>query len=307
MNLNFFTIEQFRLPRPTPLTLAALAPIIWGTTYLVVAQTAHFGPLSLAALRALLAGLVLLTVTRVLPKGDWWWKSFVLGLLNFALFFAALFVSAQRLPGGVASSLGAVGPLFVLGFATWWLHTPPTRQAVSRSLLGLIGVSLLVLGPAARLDALGVIVGVCGTIASAAGVVLSKHWGQPKDASLLAVTSWQLTAGGLLLLPVATLTEGLPQAVNATELLVIAYLVLVSTVLAFALWFRGIQSAAPIQTALLSRLAPVTAVTIDLALGRTLGAVQWAGLAIVALSFLPYPHPSGHSPSANTPFQKRTQ
>jgi probable blue pigment (indigoidine) exporter len=288
MILNLSATTPLRLLRPSPLTLAALAPISWGTTYIVTAHLPHHGPLTLALLRSLLAGLVLLAITRQLPSGTWWWKSLVLGLLNFALFFAALFLSAQRLPGGVASTLGAVGPLFVLAFTSWWLHTAPARPALGRALLGLIGVGLLVLGLGAHLNAIGVIIGVLGTIASAAGIVLSKKWAHPEGSSLLAVTAWQLTAGGLLLLPLVLLTEGLPPTTGGGECLLIAYLVLVGTALAYALWFRGVQSAEPVQTALLSRLSPATAIAIDLLSGRTLGAAQWVGLALIALSFLPY-------------------
>ncbi len=41
----------------------------------------------------------------------------VLGALNFTIFWAMLFVSAYRLPGGVAATVGAVQPLIVIGLA----------------------------------------------------------------------------------------------------------------------------------------------------------------------------------------------
>ena len=94
----------------------AVAPVLWGTTYLVTTELLPEGrPLLVAALRALPAGLLLLAVTRRLPSGGWWWRSAVLGALNIGVFFALLFVAAYRLPGGVAATLGAVQPLVVAG------------------------------------------------------------------------------------------------------------------------------------------------------------------------------------------------
>lgn len=93
---------------------AALAPVAWGTTYLVATELLPDGrPMLAAALRALPAGLVLLAVFRWLPEGRWWQRAFVLGTLNIGLFFALLFVAAYRLPGGVAATVGAVQSLMV--------------------------------------------------------------------------------------------------------------------------------------------------------------------------------------------------
>ncbi len=60
------------------------APAIWGSTYIVTTQLLPPGmPLTVAALRALPAGLLLLVIVRRLPQGEWWWKSLLLGALNF--------------------------------------------------------------------------------------------------------------------------------------------------------------------------------------------------------------------------------
>ena len=56
-------------------------------------------------LRALPAGLLLLLFVRQLPQGVWWPRVFLLGALNFSVFWAMLFVAAYRLPGGVAATL----------------------------------------------------------------------------------------------------------------------------------------------------------------------------------------------------------
>lgn len=148
-------------------------------------------------------------------------------------------------------------------------------------------MALLVLGPVVALDRVGLIAGFLSVVSTAAGYVLAKKWGAPPSASLLAVTAWQLTAGGLLLLPVAGLIEGPLPTLSGAQYALLAYMVLIATALAYALWFRGIASASPVRASLLSRLSPATAILIDVTLGRTLSVVQWGGLLLIALSFLP--------------------
>ena len=61
------------------------------------------------------------------------------------------------------------------------------------------GVSMVVLGPDAALDPLGVIAGLTGAASMGTGVVLTKKWGRPKYVSAVGLAGWQLTAAGLLL------------------------------------------------------------------------------------------------------------
>ncbi|NBH10459.1 EamA family transporter, partial [Amycolatopsis sp. SID8362] len=139
------------------LLVTALAPAIWGSTYLVTTEfLPPDRPLLAAVVRALPAGLLLVALTRRLPKGDWWWRALVLGTLNIGAFLALLFVAAYRLPGGVAATLGALQPLIVAGLSTGLLGERLTPRTVLAGIAGVVGVSLLVLQSDARLDAIGV-------------------------------------------------------------------------------------------------------------------------------------------------------
>lgn len=109
--------------------LTALAPLIWGSTYVVTTEFLPPDvPLLSAALRTLPVGLLMLLWLRQLPDRGWWGKIFLLGFLNIGVFQALLFVAAYRLPGGVAATVGAIQPLVVvilswavLGARTSWL------------------------------------------------------------------------------------------------------------------------------------------------------------------------------------------
>ncbi|MGV9267878.1 EamA family transporter [Kitasatospora sp. NPDC003701] len=262
--------------------LTALAPAIWGSTYLVTTELLPPGrPLLAGVLRALPAGLLLIAVTRQLPKGSWWWRSLVLGALNIGAFFALLFIAAYRLPGGVAATVGAVQPLIAAGLSAGLLGDRLSLRTLFSGIAGIVGVSLLVLRANAQLDALGVAAALGGAVVMATGVVLSKRWTSP--APLLATTGWQLTAGGLLLVPVALIVEGAPPShLTGDNLLGYGYLSLIGAAVAYAFWFRGIRALPPTSVTFLGLLSPVVATALGwLVLGQDLSPVQGLGAVIV--------------------------
>ncbi|MFS8143942.1 EamA family transporter [Rhizobium sp. BR 249] len=264
--------------------VTAVAPAIWGSTYFVTTSFLPQGyPLSVAMLRALPAGLLLLLIVRKLPTGIWWGRAFILGALNFSFFWAMLFLSAYRLPGGVAATVGAVQPLIVIALSRLFLGKPIRFLAVIAGLIGMAGVALLVLTPNAALDPIGVAAGLAGAVSMAFGTVLSRHWQPP--VSSLTFTSWQLTAGGILLVPVALLLEPALPAPTAANILGIAWLGLIGAAFTYLLWFRGLSRIEPSAAASLGFLSPVVATLLGwLALGQSLTPAQIAGFAMVLAS-----------------------
>ena len=101
--------------------------------------------------RSLPIGLLLIAWLRQLPKGVWWWRILLLGSLDIGLFQALLFVAAYRFPGGVAATAGSIQPLLVVWFSWIILHEKPSKRSIVAAIAGLVGVGLLVLGPAAQL------------------------------------------------------------------------------------------------------------------------------------------------------------
>ncbi|ATF17234.1 EamA family transporter [Phaeobacter gallaeciensis] len=267
------------------LILTALAPVIWGSSYIVTTSLLPGqSPLLVALLRALPAGLLLMLMVRQLPPLSWVPRLLVLGALNFSIFWSLLFVAAYRLPGGVAATLGAVQPLVVVFLSALMLKTPVRAAAVLAAGLSILGVALLVLTPSAELDGIGVFAGLAGAIAMAAGVVLSRKWQPP--VSLLTFTAWQLTAGGLLLIPVTLWSLPAMPQLSGENLLGLAYMSLIGGAATYVLWFRGIARLDPSVVSLLGVLSPLSAVILGwLILGEVLTAKQaiGAGLALFSL------------------------
>ncbi|MGW7280435.1 EamA family transporter [Streptomyces sp. NPDC054844] len=268
--------------RPTLIALTALAPVSWGTTYAVTTEFLPADrPLFTGLMRALPAGLLLLAIARVLPRGAWWWKAAVLGALNIGVFLPLLFLSAYRLPGGMAAAVGSVGPLIVVGLSALLLGQRPTARPVLTGVAAAFGVSLVVLKASGELDALGVSAALAATASMSAGTVLTKRWGRPDGVGPLALTGWQLTAGGLLIAPLALLAEGAPPALDGPAAGGYLYLALANTAVAYWLWFRGIGRLSATQATFLGPLSPLTAAVVGwAALGQALTPVQLAGMVL---------------------------
>jgi probable blue pigment (indigoidine) exporter len=275
------SLAPLRVGAPSLSALAALGPMSWGTTYFV---TTHYlppeRPLLAGLLRALPAGLILLALSRQLPRGRWIGRAAVLGVLNIGLFFALLFLAAERLPGGVAATVGALQPLLVALLAGPLLGERVTRGRAAAAIVGGVGVSLVVLRAGAHLDPVGLLAAGGATLSMTFGTLLTKRWGRP--GSLLAFTSWQLIAGALVLLPAALIIEGAPPHLTTTNLAGFAYLSLIGTAGAYALWFWGLGRMAASSASMLPLLSPVVALVVGTALDHeALGAMQAAGALLV--------------------------
>lgn len=270
------------------LLITALTPLIWGTTYYVTTEFLPADrPLLVGVLRALPAGLILLAWFRVLPQGQWWWKSIVLGVLNIGAFFAFLFWATFLLPGGVAAVITNTAPLWVIALSPLVLGTRVRGLQLLAALAAVIGVAALVISPGVYLNIRGIAVGLTGALCMALGVVLTKRFGRPEGVPGLAVTSWQLTFGGLFLLPFLLLIEGVPAQVSGTNLLGFLYMFTINGALAYGLWFRGIALLDTVSVAMLGILSPVTATLIGVFLNdELLSPLQWAGGATVLIALL---------------------
>ncbi|MEL6581056.1 MAG: EamA family transporter [Cyanobacteria bacterium J06607_15] len=266
--------------------LTSLAPISWGTTYIVATEFLPPNhPLLVASMRSLPIGILLTLGLRKLPQGNWWWRIIILGSLNIGLFQALLFVAAYRLPGGVAATAGSIQPLLVVFFAWLLLKQKPSQRAIVAAIMGFVGVGLLVLSPAAELDTIGIVAAIAGAGAMGLGTVLVKLWQPP--VSLIVFTAWQLTVGGLVLLPIALITEGTFTEITRTNLWGFIYLGLIGTGLAYALWFRGISKLNATAVAYLGLLSPVVASLIGyFFLQQTFTSIQLLGIILVLIAVL---------------------
>ncbi|MFK4760848.1 EamA family transporter [Microbacterium sp. ZW T5_45] len=274
--------------RLSTLLLTALAPMAWGTTYLVTTALLPPGhPLLAGFLRALPAGLIAIAIGRRLPRGRWWGKASLLGVLNIGAFFPLLFLAAEHLPGGVAAAVAGAQPMIVLLLGALVVRERIRPGTAAAAAAGAGGVALVVLGPAATLDAFGLIAALAGITSTAIGMLLTKRWGRPSGVGPVAYAGWQLTAGGLFLLPLTLIFEPLPTSIDAGAVWGYVWLGTVGGLLAYVLWFRGLQELPIMAPGLLALLSPVVATALGvLVAGERFTGVQAAGLAIVLVALV---------------------
>ncbi|MET7480875.1 EamA family transporter [Streptomyces sp. NPDC005648] len=275
--------------------VTALAPAIWGSTYLVTTEwLPPDRPLLATTVRALPSGLILLLISRVLPKGEWLWRSLVLGTLNIGAFNLLLFVAAYRLPGGIAAMIMAVQPMIVLILAALIIGDRIRAVHVVACALGAAGVVLLVFKGSAALDPVGVAAALGGAACMATGITFTKRWGRPEGVGLLPFTGWQLTAGGLVSLPFTLSVEGLPASLTGTNVFGFAYLISFGAVISYALWFRGIEKLPALAVSFLALGSPIVATILGIAFeDETFSALQMVGIVVIlAAVVLAQPRPA---------------
>jgi probable blue pigment (indigoidine) exporter len=275
-------------PRVGTIALTALPPVVWGSTYAVTQLWLPADrPFFAAAARVLPAGLLLLLWVRRLPRGRWWGRSLVLGGLNHGLFFGLLYLAAFRLPSGLASTLTALSPLVVMAMAFLVIGERQPRVTVLAALVGVAGVVTLVWqnDRAGSVDPVGVAAAVGAVLSSALGFVLVKRWSPPDD--VLVTTSWQLVAGGLLLLPVAAVAEGAPPPLSGSALVALLYLGLAGSALGYVLWFRGLTRMDAGAVAVVGLVNPVVGTALGvLLLSEPFGTVSLAAVVVTLGSVL---------------------
>lgn len=261
--------------------ITAIAPIAWGSTYYV---TRHFlpddDPLWGSALRALPAGLILLLIARRLPRGSWWWRSLVLGTLNVGGFFVLIYIVSQRLPSGIASTVMATSAAALMLLAWPLLRERPTGLGILGAAIGLIGVALLLFEGGLTVDGWGVLASLTAMTMSSFGFILTKRWGA--EVPIIDQTSWQLVAGGLVVLPFALVLEGAPPPMDAPAIAAFGYVAVVATALAFLAWFTGLRHLPAGTVGLVGLLNPVTGVLLGTLLANeAFGLREAIGTALV--------------------------
>ncbi|MFF8532335.1 EamA family transporter [Streptomyces sp. SAS_267] len=263
--------------------LTAVAPVAWGANYFVTREFLPADrPLYGAALRALPAGLVLLALRRRLPRGAWWWRSAVLGLLNMSVFFVLVYAASQLLPTSVASTVMAVAPLTMMLIAWPLVSERPRPAHLAGAAIGLGGVCLMLLSGVDTVSVPGILASAAAMLVSSFGYILAKRWNAGAD--VLASTAWQLTAGGLFLLPVAAAVEGRPPALSGQTLLAFGFASLIATALAFVAWFTGLRHLPTGTVGLIGLLNPVTGVLLGTVVAKEALTLQQLGGLVLVLA-----------------------
>ena len=282
-------------PPPLAWLLIVLLGVVWGGAFFLArVAVMEVPPLWLVLLRVALAALTLhvalaLMGRSVLPHARSWRLFLGMGLLNNAVHFSLLFVGQTALSAGLASILNATTPVWTVLIAHW--ATSDERMTPGRLTgiaLGLAGVAVL-FGPA-LFDAVASPIWAMACVIAAtmsygfAGVFGRRLAGIPPVVS----SAGQLTASTMVMLPVAALAHGtLDPAFSATTWMAVVTLAVVSTALAYVMFFRILALAGAVNVSLVTLIVPASAIVLGAVfLGERLSASAWVGLALIAAGLL---------------------
>jgi drug/metabolite transporter (DMT)-like permease len=273
--------------------LLVLLSVIWGGGFVLAKiAVAELPPLSIVLGRVVIAAatlhLLVLATGQRMPGDLRLWRDFlIMGLLNNAIPFSLIFWGQKEIGSGLAAILNAATPLFtVLVAHAFTADEKATPAKLGGVVLGIIGVTLMIgLDFAGGLGThlLSELAVIGATISYAfAGVFGRRFRGRPP----LVVAAGQLTGSSALILPLALIVDHpwtLPMPSTGTIAAIIG-LALLSTALAYVIFFRILARAGATNLLLVTFLIPVSALMLGIAfLGETLGAHQFAGMLLIGL------------------------
>jgi drug/metabolite transporter (DMT)-like permease len=273
--------------------LLVLLSVLWGGSFFFAkVAVGELPPLTLALGRVAVAAAILVVLIRL--AGDrlgiltQLWRHFaVLGLLSNAIPFSLILWGQTHIPSGLASILNATTPIFTVVVAHFATRDERLDGAKLAGItVGFLGV-VVMLGP----DMLGEIgVNVWAQMACLAAALcyaLGGVYGRRlKDKPAAVVATGQLIAATIIIAPVAALVDqpwALPMPSRSALGAMLALAVL-STALAYVIYFRILARAGATNLMLVTFLIPASAILLGmLVLGERLSLRHFAGMAIIAL------------------------
>lgn len=271
-----------------------LLSLLWGGSFFLIAVSVTGLPvLSIVAIRlgvaAMVLWLIVLATGRRLPRAPGIWAAFlVMGILNNAIPFGLIVWGQTSIPSGLASILNATTPLWTVIVSGLLLSDEGfSARKLAGVVLGLGGVAVMIgldtlagLGHAiwAQLAILG-----AGLSYAFANVFGRRFRSMELDPVVTA--AGMVTGSSALLIPLALSVDGLPGAdVPGQVWLAAIVLGVVSTGLAYVLYFRVLARAGATNISLVTFLVPVSAVLLGwLFLAETLGPAHLLGVVLIAL------------------------
>lgn len=273
--------------------LAMLAPLLWGTTYAVVAsEFVGWSPFALAVWRALPAGILLLLLKPTFPRLSELPALILIGFLNITLFFGLLFTAAMQLP----STLVGVGmvALPVIGLAVMGVFhqvKPSLIQLVSALIL-IMCAGYLFISSAEPIKLSAVLLLVGAMTALIGGSVVAKH--VMKKIYWWKLLTWKLLFGGLLLLPIAywemmlsgkSFVTAIP--INGEQWTAMLWLTIGLTSLAYGAYIYTIPMISTNELSFFGTFNPILAMILGATLmGESFSMIQLSIMALMVLSNL---------------------
>jgi drug/metabolite transporter (DMT)-like permease len=277
--------------------LLALSVLWGGSFFFAKVAISQLGPFTVVfarvALAALALNIVLASTTASLFQRQTPWSAyFSMGLLNNVLPFSLIFWGQTEIASGLASILNATTPLFTLIVAHFFTADEKVnRTKIAALLTGLAGVAILV-GPDVLVGSTS-LWGQLACLGAALSYAFAGVYGRrfrTLGVAPLEAAAGQVTASAVLILPIMLFVERpwlLPSAPSPAVWLALGGLAVLSTALAYVLYFRILAAAGATNLLLVTFLIPITAILLGaIVLGERLAPRHFAGMALIGVGLV---------------------
>ena len=272
--------------------------VLWGGSFFFVGvAVSELQPLTIVMFRLLIGALglwLLLLVMRVkMPCTLSAWQAFFgMGVLNNIIPFSLIVWAQTSLDSGVASIITATTPLFTSLLAGLLLVDEPiTRPKTLGIAIGILGVSVLIGLSVFDLSSGGILPQLA-VLAAAVSYACAGTFGRQfrrMNLDTRAVATGQLTCSAVLLIPLSFFFEQPLEILTASTSvwLSVVALALLSTSLAYLLYFTLLSRSGATSVSLVTFLVPVSAIVLGvLVLDEQLKLNHLLGMALIGLGLL---------------------
>lgn len=272
-----------------------LLSMLWGSSYFLIEITLNeWQPLFIVAVRITLAAIVvwsivLLSGMRVPRTREAWTTFAVMAVINNVIPFVLIVWGQKEVTAGLAAILNAATPIFTVLVAGVLLKDEPmTRGKLLGAAIGLAGVAVLV-GPDALSGIDANFVAQVAILAAALSYAFAGVFGRrltTMGINPMVAAAGQLLASAIIMNALVLVFDEHSQLAGGTAKVwgAVTAMAVLSTALAYLLYFRLLASAGATNVLLVTLLIPVTAILLGaFLLGERLAAIHFAGMAIIAL------------------------
>ncbi len=286
--------------RASDIALLIILSILWGGSFFFIeVLVTAWPPLTIVTIRVAIAAMILWLIIAAkkieIPKSrKAWFALFVVGLLNNAIPFCLIVWGQTQISSGMASILNATVPFFTVLIAGALLSDERiTRGKLLGVIIGFMGTAIMI-GPNVLLSGLssGAVLGQLAVLGAALSYSVAGVWSRrfkTLGISPLVIATGQTTMAALMLLPLTLYIDQPWTLMNASAVTwgAMLGLAVLSTVLAYILYFRLIETAGATNAALVAFLIPISAILLGVfILSEDFTQAQAIGMALIGLGLL---------------------
>ena len=244
--------------------------VIWGSTYFAMRVSLEgFPPLTMAAIRMVTAGAILLAFLRArgapMPTRLEWRGALITGVLLLTFGNGGIALAERTVSSSFAAMVVASMPLWAAAIGLAY-GTKPTRPELLGLAVGFAGVVVLNVGQPISGDPTAFVAVFSSPIMWAWGSVLSRRLVMPKGAMASAA---QMIAGGLVLVAVGLGSgERISGAPSSRSIAAVAYLIVFGSLVAFSAYGYLLQNTRPAVATSYAYVNPIVAIVLGVLFGN---------------------------------------